>query len=407
MRTAIFVSHIGHYHHARFRAYSERVEIVTVIATTAEPCFLEFSAKNDPDCPYARRTLFADDDSYSQAVRTNKLWAKVAQLLDKIEPDLVVIPGWATPEGFAALAWARSHGRRVVILSESQVGDARRSVPREFIKRRIVQACNSALVGGRSHRDYLIRLGIPANKICLGYDAVDNAYFQQGADAARANALRWRSLLGLPERYILASGRFVAKKNLGTLIKAYAKYSATQNATHDLLILGDGPERPILEKLVDDLGIRSRVHMPGFRGYDLLPIFYGLASFFVHISTVEQWGLVVNEAMASGVAAVVSRGCGSADELVIDEVNGYKVDPFDVETLVKQIGAMAAEETMRRKMGLAARKAVSAWGPERFAEGLIQAGDIALGGSEGRLYASALDMLLMKFLSKLKLEGVP
>ena len=41
-------------------------------------------------------------------------------------------------------------------------------------------------------------------------------------------------------------------------------------------------------------------------------VFYGLASFFVHISTIEQWGLVVNEAMAAGVGVIVSRCCGSA-----------------------------------------------------------------------------------------------
>jgi glycosyltransferase involved in cell wall biosynthesis len=406
MQTAILVPHVGHYHNARFRAYSERVEAVTVISTTAEPCFLEFSAKNDPICPYANRTLFADDDSYAQAVRTNMLWTKVGLLLNEIEPDLVAISGWATPEGFAALAWARSHRRRVVILSESQEVDGRRSAPREFIKRRIVRACDSALVGGRSHRDYLISLGIPESKICVGYNAVDNTYFQFGADAARTNVSCWRRLLGLPERYILASGRFVPKKNFSNLIKAYAKYVATKGSTHDLLILGDGPERSNLEKLVDDLGIRSRVQMPGFRGYDYLPVFYGLASFFVHVSTTEQWGLVVNEAMASGLPVIVSRSCGSARELVTDGITGYEIDPLNIDLLARRMELLATNETKCREMGSAAREVVTTWGPDRFAEGLVRAGDIAHKDVD-RGAIGFFDTLLLKVLSRLNLKSVP
>jgi glycosyltransferase involved in cell wall biosynthesis len=406
MRTAIFVSQIGHYHHARFRAYSERVKAVTVIAATAEPSFREFSAKKDPSCPYAIHTLFADNDRYWRAVKTNKLWPKVTQVLNMTEPDVVVIPGWATPEGLAALTWSREHDCRVVILSESQEADARRSHSREFIKKRIVQACDSALVGGRSHREYLTRLGLPPSRICLGYDVVDNAHFRQGADAARSNALRWRGLLGLPERYILASGRLVPKKNFGTLIKAYAEYVATKDATHDLVILGDGPERAKLEQLVEGFRIPHRVRMPGFRNYDLLPAYYGLASVFVHISTVEQWGLVVNEAMAAGLPVIVSNRCGSAQELVDDGISGYKVDPLDIKGLADRIGSMVAKEAQQKQMGIAARQAVSSWGPQRFAEGLAQAAEIAL-NNESRLKVSFLDKLLLKFVCRLRLESVP
>ena len=406
VKTAILIYHLYHYHAARFRAYAQRAGAVTVICMTARMDCRELSALDEPNRPYMDLTLFSDSDEYLRAVRSNLLWSKVIEALENSDPDLVVVPGWAAPEGLAALAWARQCGRSVVVMSESQEADGRRTFAREFIKRQIVKACNSALVGGHPHRDYLIRLGFPPEKICFGYDAVDNTYFERTADNARSNESVWRTALGLPNRYVLASGRFIPKKNFATLIRAYAKYAAGNCATHHLVILGDGVERRKLERMVDDLGVRSRVHMPGFRGYNLLPIFYGLASFFVHVSTIEQWGLVVNEAMASGLAVIASRTCGSAHDLVIDGITGYKIDPLDADLLAARIRFLAANEANCLQMGAAAQKAVSAWGPNRFAEGLVRAGNIALNDREWRSFPF-IEMGLMKILSQFNLEVVP
>jgi glycosyltransferase involved in cell wall biosynthesis len=197
----------------------------------------------------------------------------------------------------------------------------------------------------------------------------------------------------------------VPKKNFVRLLEGYARYATNKGATHDLLILGDGPDRPKLEALVDCWGIRSRVHMPGFQGYDLLPIFYGLASFFIHVSTVEQWGLVVNEAMAAGLPVIVSRNCGSADELVIDGVNGYKINPLDLNMITNKIETLAWQGVRCGTMGSAAREAVSAWGPARFAEGLVQAGEIAL-TKKKRCDFSVTDKILVKFLGRCRLDQV-
>ncbi len=80
----------------------------------------------------------------------------------------------------------------------------------------------------------------------------------------------------------------------------------------DLVLLGDGPLKPTLLKLISSLGLESCVHLPGFKQYDELPVYLGLAETFIHASTTEQWGLVVNEAMASGLPVLVSNRCGCA-----------------------------------------------------------------------------------------------
>jgi excisionase family DNA binding protein len=78
--------------------------------------------------------------------------------------------------------------------------------------------------GGRPHTEYLIRLGMPRERIFLGYDAVDNRYFEDKVAAVRSQLSVVRRRYGLPERYFLASARFVEKKNLARLLEAYARY---------------------------------------------------------------------------------------------------------------------------------------------------------------------------------------
>src|SRR5207244_4064698 len=102
-------------------------------------------------------------------------------------------------------------------------------------------------------------------------------------------------------------------KNLPRLLEAFAGYRRLAgDAAWELVLLGDGPLRPELVALLKDLELDGHVLLPGFKQYDELPAYYGLAGAFIHASTTEQWGLVVNEAMASGLPVLVSDRCGCA-----------------------------------------------------------------------------------------------
>ena len=137
------------------------------------------------------------------------------------------------------------------------------------------------------------------------------------------------------------------KKNLPKLIEAYAEYrirseSGSQKpevidskALWELVLLGDGPLKTDLRRLISDLRLNEHVHLPGFKQYEELPVYYGLAKAFVHASTTEQWGLVVNEAIASGLPVIVSNRCGCAPELV--NGNGFTFDPGNRHELVARL----------------------------------------------------------------------
>jgi len=125
-----------------------------------------------------------------------------------------------------------------------------------------------------------------------------------------------------------------------------------------------------------------------------LPVYYALANAFIHASRVEQWGLVVNEAMASGLPMIVSNRCGCVPELVHDGINGYTFDPDDLPTLSKKMMEMAAMSSDERAaFGEESARIVARFRPERFAIGLEQAADAALKSPRRKL--GAIDGLMI------------
>jgi len=266
---------------------------------------------------------------------------------------------------------------------------------------------SAALVGGERHVDYLVDLGMPRERIFRGYDVVGNAYFRQKAEEVRNQTSEIRQKYALPENYFLASARFIKKKNLPKLIEAYAEYrirseSGSQKsevidskALWELVLLGDGPLKTDLCRLISDLRLNEHVHLPGFKQYDELPIYYGLAKAFVHASITEQWGLVVNEAIASGLPVIVSNHCGCAPELV--NGNGFTFDPTHEHELTARLLEMASLSDKERKhLGDNSYRIAASFAPERFGEGLKEAVQVALSSPRK---ASLSETVLLKLLS--------
>jgi 1,2-diacylglycerol 3-alpha-glucosyltransferase len=294
--------------------------------------------------------------------------------LNRLNPQAVAMGlSKETAAAFLAiLLWARLKKRTAVILMDSKYDDFPRSPQKERIKRLIMSRLDGALVGGTSSREYAESLGIPADNILVGCDVVDNGYFAGRADWARENAARLLKEHGLPDNYFLFVGRLDEKKNIPRLLEAYAIYrkNSSKPAWH-LVLCGSGPMEEKLRRQARRLD-PLRVHFCGFKQVDELPIFYGLASCLLFPSLGDTWGLIVNEAMASGLPVLVSRACGCAPDLVRDGVNGFTFDPMDIEALARLMGQMSNGQVDLSAMGQASRRLIAHWGLETYAENLFK-----------------------------------
>ena len=389
MRVAVLFLRFGPYHVARLEAAGREIaadggELAGIeVARTSQTYAWGPVAGGRHFC---RLTLF--EGRVYEDIAKRETHAAVAAALAAFRPDVVVLPGWSASESCAALSWAMRAGVPTVMMSESARADAPRYSWSEAVKRRLLGCCSAALVGGRRHVDYLVELGMPRDRVFLGYDVVDNDYFRSGAATARSQADALRRRFRLPARYFLTSSRFIEKKNLSRLLSAFASYRAQAGTgAWDLVLCGSGELHHALEAQVESLGIGASVHFSGFVQYEDLPVYYGLASAFVHVSTIEQWGLVVNEAAASGLPVLVSERCGCVTELVVDGRNGWLLDPLNEEGMVRAMLEVGADLSRAAGMGRESQAIVSAFSPRRFGEGLASAVTSALAGPRRRRLA--------------------
>lgn len=258
----------------------------------------------------------------------------VWRALDRLNPEVVLVPGYYTLPAIAAALWARTHRRTSVLMTESTAADHARSRWKEALKGLLIRTLFGwAVSGGAAHRRYLRQLGFPAERTARFYDVVDNASFRERAETLRRDHAATE--FGLPAQpYFLYVGRLAPEKNIPALLASWLLYREG-GGTWPLVLVGDGPSAPELRAAAERSPHGTDVHFAGLRGSGELPRFYAFAGCFVLPSTREPWGLVVNEAMASGLPVIVSNRCGCAEDLVDHGRNGLVFDPFQPEELTE------------------------------------------------------------------------
>lgn len=325
------------------------------------------------EVPYTRLVL-SEKPSQNQTVRELlSLIRALFKALEKTKPDVIVLNGYQQPATLAALLWSKLHGKRAVLLSESKEDDAPRKRLVEAVKKLLVSFYQSALVGGKRHQDYLASLNMAHGSIFLGYNVVENNEYHP----TKLAYLPYPTATEKP--YFLVISRFVIKKNIPTIIDAYSEYHRRHTSeAWDLILCGDGILRPQIEAQVSKLNLSQNIHLTGFlQPNELLP-FLAHAGCFIHASTQEQWGLVVNEAMAAGLPVIVSSCCGCFDELIIEGVNGFGFDasqPSELADLMKKVSILQVDLAKMRQASL---DHIRQFGPSYFAEGLYKAVQYAI-----------------------------
>ncbi len=383
MVVSVCFTNFGPYHLARLRALGEALaragnRLIAYELADAEARYPW--ARQAGSEPFTWTTLFTG--RAMESIRPGDCRRAMVEALDRDRPDVVGAVGYARPESMAALRWAGREGRPTILMSESQEIDHPRTWWKELAKRTRVEKFAAALVGGPRHRDYLVKLGMPPGRIALGYNAVDNHAFAARAEAARLRA-DFRD--GLPTRpYFIAVNRFVPEKNLVALVEAYARYRSLARGADawDLVLCGGGPGADAVAAAIEASGLAASVHRPGFLEGDELSRWLAGAGAFVHPSVMEPWGLVVNEAAATGLPLLVSDRAGCVETLVPepDGTTGRRFDPLDPDEITATLAWMAnLSAADRRAMGARAAAVVAGWDPERFAAGALEA--IRLAGS--------------------------
>jgi glycosyltransferase involved in cell wall biosynthesis len=187
----------------------------------------------------------------------------------------------------------------------------------------------------------LLNIGVPSDKIRVILNGVDLQEFSPGSVD--------RQGLGLPKRFPIAlfvGDILTSRKNLDTVLHALVKVPDLH-----LAVVGSTEGSPY-PQLVSDLNLSQRVHFLGFRR-DVSEIMRAV-DLFVFPSRYEPFGMVVSEAMATGIPVIVTASTGAA-EIVTPECGVVLSDSEDIQTLAESLSKLTNDSHLRSQMGQAAR----------------------------------------------------
>lgn len=372
---------IGPYHHARFAAAAKQLQL-HVLET--RPQSVEYLWAFQPDGVYVSHQLSGQLDPEVDPPMP-ALRRQLLALLDAIQPQAIVSVGWADRAYQQILVLAHQRRIPVVLVSDSRQRDEPRSAGKEWVKCQLLRGYSSALVAGKESRAYITDLGCPPTAIFQPWDVVDNTFFAKAAGQ-----------VGSSRSHFLCVSRLTPKKNHNGLLHAYATYQR-EGGRWGLKLVGSGPLEPGIRAQIAALPAPARVQLLPFSQLHELGQLYGQASAFVLASSSDQWGLVVNEAMAAGLPCLVSSACGCAADLIEHGRTGWCFDPAVPEQLTALLHRCERQSAVNRAaMVLAAGQRLEPFSPDTFASGLHQAVESALANPRFSCRAALTAQLLSR-----------
>lgn len=381
-RAAILFSDFGPYHIARIDALGEilKNDGIELIAFRISQSSSTYSWK--PLNPKDVKVVTLSNKK-PKGILSNLLIAlKFRRELKKLKVGYVFLPSYSPLTNYACYQVAKQLNCKLIMMNESWALTSRSRGLSNFIKRKAINGFDSALVGGSPQVDYLVSYGFNENKVFTGYDIVDNEFFRKEANRWKIVANEQFPIKGIPERFFLNIGRFVTKKNLEQLVVAYCnlmkKYPSQEIS---LVLVGEGDQEVKLAEIAKSKGVfvrdgasdlkvrKQEVVFYPFQQISTTPLFFAKCECFILPSMYEEWGLVINEALASGAPVLVSQNVGSSFDLVKEGVNGFKFDPTDVKSLESLLALFLNDSSLKAKLSIEAFNSIKDWGPSKFAEG--------------------------------------
>jgi glycosyltransferase involved in cell wall biosynthesis len=315
----------------------------------------------------------------SMSLRGRRL-SVATPLLGRRLPDLLVSL-YAEPSFLLGWQVARRRGVRTAFWSMVTFDSwVRRRPWKEALKRLIFPTADGILTVDADGRRFALRYGAMDERIHYVRPGVDVGHFarRSSADAEGREASRLR--LGLRGVTFIYVGRLWWGKGLDYLLDAFSTLQRWLDEPISLLLVGDGPEEANLRARCRSEDI-ANVVFAGFAEKERLPDLYQAADVLVFPTLGDPYGHVIDEAMASSLPVISTSAAGEIRQRVDEGVNGYIVPPRNSAALFDRMEALARNQDLREKMGIASAAKVAAQTPDHWAQEFEAAVEMILSSS--------------------------
>ena len=300
----------------------------------------------------------------------------IRQIVAEGEYDAFITNGWVVKSCIQALRACRRHGVPCIVRGEANAL-RRRAWWKRLGHRLLLRQYSAFLYIGQANRDFYLRHGVPVDRTFFAPYCVDNDRFAGAAEQMRESRPSIREQWHIPAEAVtfLFCAKFEPKKRPQDLLAAAARVAdrrgAQRNSIH-VLMVGDGELRSECERAAR--ASELPVTFTGFLNQTEIVQAYVASDCLVLPSDYgETWGLVVNEAMACGLPAIVSDRVGCHSDLVLPDVTG-SVFPFgDCDALARGLARLASSPDGCRGMGASAKAQVTQYSVDRLVQGTVEA----------------------------------
>jgi glycosyltransferase involved in cell wall biosynthesis len=329
-RLAILASHPVQYYAPLFRELASRIDLHVFYAHMASP---------DQQAAAGFGTGFQWDidltSGYSHSFLTNIAKApstsslsgcdtpEIGARLREGQFDTVLATGWHLKSMIQGIWAAKRQGMKVLVRGDSHLDTPRSAFKSSFksisypILLRMFDAC---LYVGQRNRAYYEHYRVPATRLFHSPHCVDTARFREGASVQARLSLRKKLGVNADEKLVLFSGKLLPFKRPLDVVDAVAQVRRS-GLNASLIVAGSGP----LESEMRARALTQNVplHILGFQNQSAMPAAYAASDVLALPSDGrETWGLVCNEALASGRGIIVSDKVGCGPDLAADNVVG-------------------------------------------------------------------------------------
>ncbi len=292
--------------------------------------------------------------------------------LARLSPEVIICAGWSVPTWYASLYCTVSGSALVIHSDGTPLTERNMSAVQRGSRSVLVRRADGFAANSRQAAQQFIDLGaVPATVHAAPHSTNLEPFWQVGRRRVEDHGDR----IDAPGRlHVLMAGRLVPRKGFAQALSAIAAAQAAEPGIR-LSIAGSGPDEDRLRGLARELD--ASVDFLGFVDQPDLAAAAAQADAFVFPSTQDEFGFVLLEAMAAGLASIASPFAGATGDLIVDGDNGLVAAPDDRGRLTDALVSLARDPALRQRLGERGHRSSLHRTPRRTAEGYVVAAEAA------------------------------
>jgi glycosyltransferase involved in cell wall biosynthesis len=304
------------------------------------------------------------------AIRGTHIRPSVLWYLWRYKPDVIVAGDFFLQTLFA-LIYACLFRSKILIHSNATRQTGVMHAKRKWFRQWLVRHCDGFIAASSETKKYLCELGAKPDTVFISIQTIDVHRWKQLVEEEKKSQDNLKSELGLNDKVIIYVGRLVSFKGVHLLIEAFHRVAEMIHNV-SILLVGGGSEEAKLKEYCKQKNLSEKIKFVGYKQPRELPQYYAVADLFVFPTLGEPFGLIVNEALASGLPVICSPFAGAA-ELIQEGENGYIVDPRDTKKLSEVLATVLTDENLLQSLKLGALDSIENFTIEKSAEQFLKA----------------------------------